>query len=160
MDNGSESPPREAELDGSAAALKLVEAQAQIEELVELNRRLRAELGEVTMMWVGAVGAPRRRMQAVRQMVGKLRKAFGGRSPPSARLMNRSVRDYQMLGALSALQQGRHSGLVIPTVELLALGYATEVHGGIGITAAGAEVLQGLRATLLNTGQHPVVMLD
>jgi hypothetical protein len=141
-------------------ALKLAEAQAQIEELVELNRRLRTELGEMTMMWVGAVGAPRRRMHVVRQMVGKLRQAFGVLPPPSARLMNRSVRDYQMLGALSALQQGRHSGLVIPTVELLALGYATEADGGIAITPAGEEVLQGLRATLLNTGQHPVVMLD
>jgi hypothetical protein len=160
MDNGSDSPPGEARRDEAGVALKLAEAQAQIEELVELNRRLRTELGEMTMMWVGAVGAPRRRMHVVRQMVGKLRQAFGVLPPPSARLMNRSVRDYQMLGALSALQQGRHSGLVIPTVELLALGYATEADGGIAITPAGEEVLQGLRATLLNTGQHPVVMLD
>jgi len=35
-----------------------------------------------------------------------------------------------------------------------------DVDGGIWISPAGEDVLKGLRASLLNTGQHPVVMTD
>lgn len=158
MDNGSDRPSRTAPPDTTDAARKLVEAQAQIDELVELNKRLRSELGEMTVMWVGALGGSIRPVRAVRQAVAKLRKAFGGPAPAPVQPFQRSVRDYQMLGALSALHQGRHAGLVIPAVELLALGYAMEVDGRIWISPEGEDVLKGLRATLLNTGQHPVVM--
>ena len=141
------------------AATRLAAAQAQIEELIEVNKRLRDELSEMTVMWVGATGKSRKPLQAIRQAVVALRNSFaiGTRV---ATPIKRSVRDYQMLGALSALQQGRHTGLVIPTVELLALGYAMDVDGGIWISPAGEDVLKGLRASLLNTGQHPVVMTD
>jgi len=36
------------------ASLRLAEARAQIEELIEANQRLRQELGEMTLMWVAA----------------------------------------------------------------------------------------------------------
>lgn len=142
------------------AATRLAAAQAQIDELIESNKRLRAELSEMTVMWVGAVGKSRRPLQAIRQAVAALRQSLSLGSSAAATPIKRSVRDYQMLGALSALQQGRHTGLVIPTVELLALGYAIEQDDGVWISPAGEAVLKGLRATLLNTGQHPVVMTD
>lgn len=142
------------------AASRLAAAQAQIDELIEVNRRLRAELGEMTVMWVGALGKTRKPLQAIRQAVTALRQSFAIGSPPTTTPIKRSVRDYQMLGALSALQQGRHTGLVIPSVELLALGYAMEVDDGVWISPAGEQVLKGLRASLLNTGQHPVVIGD
>lgn len=144
----------------SADAARLAAAQAQIDELIESNKRLRAELSEMTVMWVGALGKSRKPMQAIRQAVMALRNSFAVGSPAAATPIKRSVRDYQMLGALSALQQGRHAGLVIPAVELLALGYAMDVDDGIWISPAGEAVLKGLRASLLNTGQHPVVISD
>lgn len=142
------------------ATSRLAAAQAQIDELIEINKRLRAELGEMTVMWVAALGKSRKPLQAIRQAVSALRQSFAIGTPSTARPIKRSVRDYQMLGALSALQQGRHTGLVIPTVELLALGYAMDVDGGIWISPAGEAVLKSLRASLLNTGQHPVVIAD
>ena len=144
----------------STDAARLAAAQAQIEELIEINKGLRSELGEMTVMWVSALGKSRRPLQAIRQAVAALRQSFSMGAPAAATPIKRSVRDYQMLGALSALQQGRHTGLVIPTVELLALGYAMEVDDGIWISPAGEAVLKSLRASLLNTGQHPVVIAD
>ena len=144
----------------STDAARLAAAQAQIEELIEINKGLRSELGEMTVMWVSALGKSRKPLQAIRQAVSTLRQSFSIGAPAAATPIKRSVRDYQMLGALSALQQGRHTGLVIPTVELLALGYAMEVDDGIWISPAGEDVLKGLRASLLNTGQHPVVIAD
>jgi len=141
-------------------ATRLAAAQAQVEELIEINKRLRAELSEMTVMWVGAMGNSRKPLQAIRQAVVALRNSFAIGSSAAVTPIKRSVRDYQMLGALSALQQGRHTGLVIPGVELLALGYAMEVDDGIWISPAGETVLKGLRASLLNTGQHPVVIAD
>ena len=142
------------------AASRLAAAQAQIDELIEINKRLRTELGEMTVMWVGAMGKSRKPLQAIRQAVAALRQSCAIGTPPAATPIKRSVRDYQMLGALSALQQGRHTGLVIPAVELLALGYAMEVDDAIWISPAGEQVLKGLRASLLNTGQHPVVIAE
>ena len=142
------------------AAARLADAQARIDELIEINKGLRAELSEMTVMWVAALGKSRKPMQAIRQAVVALRQSFAVGAPATATPIKRSVRDYQMLGALSALQQGRHTGLVIPAVELLALGYATEADDGIWISPAGEAVLQGLRASLLNTGQRPVVIAD
>jgi hypothetical protein len=139
---------------------RLAAAQAQIDELIEINKRLREELGEMTVMWVGALGKSRRPLQAIRRAVTALRHSFAIGAGPAATPTKRSVRDYQMLGALSALQQGRHTGLVIPTVELLALGYAMEVDDAMWISPAGEAVLKSLRASLLNTGQHPVVIAD
>lgn len=144
----------------STDAARLAAAQARIEELVEINKGLRSELGEMTVMWVSAMGKSRKPLQAIRQAVTALRQSFAIGAPREDIPIKRSVRDYQMLGALSALQQGRHTGLVIPTVELLALGYAMEVDDAIWISPAGEDVLKGLRASLLNTGQHPVVIGD
>jgi hypothetical protein len=144
----------------SDVAARLAAAEAQIAELIEINKGLRSELGEMTVMWVSALGKSRKPLHAIRQAVTALRNSFAIGGPPAATPIKRSVRDYQMLGALSALQQGRHTGLVIPTVELLALGYAMEVDDGIWISPAGEDVLKGLRASLLNTGQHPVVIAD
>jgi hypothetical protein len=157
MDKVSDPPLHDAE-SSTNASFTLVQAQAQIDELLELNKRLRAELGQMTVMWVDALGTSRKPVKAVQKAVAVLRHAFGGSELRPRNPVPRSVREYQMLGALSALQQGRHSGLVIPTVELLALGYAVETHGSFGITPAGEAVLAELRTRLLNTGQHPVLL--
>jgi hypothetical protein len=160
MADSSEPPSKDTASATADVAARLAAAQAQIEELIEINKGLRSELGEMTVMWVSALGKSRKPLQAIRQAVTALRQSFAIGAPAAATPIKRSVRDYQMLGALSALQQGRHTGLVIPTVELLALGYAMEVDDGIWISPAGEEVLKGLRASLLNTGQHPVVIAD
>ncbi len=160
MDNGVVKTPLAVGVDGADAAARLAEAQAQIDELVELNKRLRAELSDMTLMWVGAMDKSRNPFMPVRKAVAALRQAFMRRTPAPAAPVTRFVRDYQMLGALSALQQGRYTGLVIPTVELLALGYAVEKDGGVWISPEGEQVLRRLRGALLNTGQHPVVLSD
>jgi len=160
MADSSEPQPTNTTAVAVDAATRLEAAQAQIDELIEINKRLRAELSEMTVMWVGAIGTSRKPLQAIRQAVAALRQSLSPASRVAATPIKRSVRDYQMLGALSALQQGRHTGLVIPAVELLALGYAVEVDDGVWISPAGEAVLAGLRASLLNTGQHPVVMTD
>jgi hypothetical protein len=48
---------------------KLAEAAAQIQRLVEANRRLRAELAQTTLLWVDARNASRFDLAAARREV-------------------------------------------------------------------------------------------
>jgi hypothetical protein len=142
------------------ASIRLVEAQAQIDELLETNRRLRSELNEVTQMWVGTRDLSKRRgpLTVLQRVLKNMMRQLPVATPASRAAPKNSEHDFQMLGALSALQQGRFTGVVIPVSELLSLDYATEANGSVHLSPGGLEALRDLRARLLNTGQYPVAI--
>jgi hypothetical protein len=51
-------------------ALRLAEATAQIQALVEANRRLRTELAQTTLLWVDARNASHFNLAAARRQLG------------------------------------------------------------------------------------------
>ncbi|MFL6593067.1 MAG: hypothetical protein ACJ8GK_10235 [Luteimonas sp.] len=56
------------------ASLRLAEARAQIEELIEVNQRLRQELGEMTLMWVAAELSTDRRSDAMARTIDRIKR--------------------------------------------------------------------------------------
>ncbi len=56
------------------ASLRLAEARAQIEELIEANQRLRQELGELTLMWVAAELSSDRSSDAMARTIDRLKR--------------------------------------------------------------------------------------
>ena len=56
------------------ASLRLAEARAQIEELIEANQRLRQELGELTLMWVAAELSSDRPSDATARTIDRIKR--------------------------------------------------------------------------------------
>jgi len=56
------------------ASLRLAEARAQIEELIEANQRLRQELGEMTLMWVAAELSSDRPSDATARTIDRIKR--------------------------------------------------------------------------------------